>query len=152
ADADALAELQEVHGVTIDRMPDAALAKILEAWEVIAGEEAEKDPVFGKVPDSRRDYAGKIVPARRFVYAPHALGANRYCPVEKQPHRLPPGHIPSPYDATGAQRRDAVGVVTQHVAQDLVRMLSQGRCRAGIADGGVGQAQRRGDRLVAAGR
>jgi TRAP-type mannitol/chloroaromatic compound transport system substrate-binding protein len=84
ANADALKELRERHGVTISRTPDEVLKKILESWDAIAKEEADKDPFFRKVLDSQRRYAGMVVPARRFVYPPYEFTANHYWPEEKK--------------------------------------------------------------------
>ncbi len=81
--AEALLELREKHGVHIERTPPDILAKTLEIWDQIAKEEVAKSPFFKKVYDSQRDFASKVVPARRDVYAPYELGANYYWPEKK---------------------------------------------------------------------
>jgi TRAP-type mannitol/chloroaromatic compound transport system substrate-binding protein len=81
--AEALKELREKHGVTIERTPPEILTKILESWDQIAKEESDKNPFFKKVYDSQRAYASQVVPARRFVIPPYEAGANYYWP-EKQ--------------------------------------------------------------------
>ncbi|HEX7812683.1 MAG TPA: TRAP transporter substrate-binding protein [Burkholderiales bacterium] len=78
--AEALVEMREKHGVTIGRTPPDILKKTLEAWDAIAKEEAGKNPFFKKVYDSQRAFAARVVPARRYVYAPYELGANYYWP------------------------------------------------------------------------
>ncbi len=81
--AEALNELQTKYGVKIERTPPDILTKILESWDQIAKEEAAKNPFFKKVYDSQRDYASKVVPARRAVYAPYNIGADYYWPEKK---------------------------------------------------------------------
>ena len=63
-DADALVELQTKHGVRIHRTPNDILKKMLESWDQIAREEADKNPFFRKVHDSQRAYASKVVSSR----------------------------------------------------------------------------------------
>jgi TRAP-type mannitol/chloroaromatic compound transport system substrate-binding protein len=81
--AQALVDLKEKHGVHIERTPPDILNKILEAWDQIASEEVAKNPFFKKVYDSQREFASKVVPARRNVYAPYELGADYYWPETK---------------------------------------------------------------------
>jgi TRAP-type mannitol/chloroaromatic compound transport system substrate-binding protein len=83
ANAEAIVELREKHGVTIARTPPDILTKMLESWDQIAKEEAGKNPFFKKVYDSQRSYAARIVPARRDVYPPYGLGADYYWPEKK---------------------------------------------------------------------
>jgi TRAP-type mannitol/chloroaromatic compound transport system substrate-binding protein len=78
--ADALAELQEKHGVKILKTPDDVLLAFLKAWDDIAKEEADKNPFFKKVWDSQRAYAKLVVPAKRFMFAPYEFAANYYWP------------------------------------------------------------------------
>jgi TRAP-type mannitol/chloroaromatic compound transport system substrate-binding protein len=81
--ADAIAELQEKHKVQILKTPDDILVEFLKAWDRIAKREAEKDPFFKKVLDSQRAYAAKVVPAKRFMFAPYEFAANYYWPSKK---------------------------------------------------------------------
>ncbi|HUF19739.1 MAG TPA: TRAP transporter substrate-binding protein [Burkholderiales bacterium] len=81
--AEALIELREQHGVSIERTPDDILANTLKAWDEIAAGESASNPFFKKVYDSQRAYAGKVVPGRRAVHAPYELGANYYWPDKK---------------------------------------------------------------------
>jgi TRAP-type mannitol/chloroaromatic compound transport system substrate-binding protein len=81
--ADALVELKTKHGVSIQRTPPDILTKTLQAWDEIAKEEYAKNPFFKKVYDSQRAYASKVVPARRAVQAPYAVGADYYWPEKK---------------------------------------------------------------------
>lgn len=81
--AEAIAELQQKHGVTIHRTSDDIMKKILETWDTIAKEESAKSPFFAKVYESQRKYAGLVVPARRAMYPNYDLGANHYWPEKK---------------------------------------------------------------------
>jgi TRAP-type mannitol/chloroaromatic compound transport system substrate-binding protein len=83
ANADALRELADRHGVKVERTPSDILVKILESWDKIARAEYEKNAFFRKVYDSQKAYAAKVVPARRFVYPPYDFVANYYWPVKK---------------------------------------------------------------------
>ena len=78
--ADALAELQEKHKVQILKTPEDILIEFLKAWDRIAAREAEKDPFFKKVLDSQRQYAAKVVPAKRFMFPNYNFSANYYWP------------------------------------------------------------------------
>jgi TRAP-type mannitol/chloroaromatic compound transport system substrate-binding protein len=83
ANAEAILELTQKHGVTIGRTPPDILTKILESWDQIAKEEAAKNPFFKKVYDSQRAFASQVVPARRSAYPAYELGANYYWPETK---------------------------------------------------------------------
>jgi len=83
ANAVALKELREKHGVTIERTPDDILRKALEAWDEIAKDNAAKNPFFKKVLDSQREYASQVVPGRRDVIPPYSAGADWYWPAKK---------------------------------------------------------------------
>lgn len=78
--ADAIRELREKHKVQILKTPDDILIAFLKAWDRIAAREAEKDPFFKKVLESQRAYAGLVVPAKRFMFAPYSFAANYYWP------------------------------------------------------------------------
>lgn len=80
--ADALKELQEKHGVKIERTPEDILHKVVESWEEIAKEESEKNPFFKKVYESQRQYASEVVPARRAVQLPYSFLADKYWPAK----------------------------------------------------------------------
>ena len=81
--ADAIKEMLEKHGVVILRTPPDILLASLKAWEEIATEESAKNPVFKKVYDSQREYASKVVPAKRFMFPPYSFLANYYWPEAK---------------------------------------------------------------------
>jgi len=78
--ADALKELQEKHNVQILRTPPDILIEFLKTWDVIAKEEAAKNPFFKKVHDSQRAYASLVVPAKRLMFPPYSFVANYYFP------------------------------------------------------------------------
>ena len=62
------------------KTPNEILIEFLKAWDKIAAREAEKDPFFKKVLDSQRQYAGVVVPAKRFLFPPYDFAANHYWP------------------------------------------------------------------------
>ena len=63
--------------------PDDILKKILVAWDEIAAAESAKNPFFKKVYDNQRQYASRVVPARRAVQPNYDIGANYYWPEKK---------------------------------------------------------------------
>jgi TRAP-type mannitol/chloroaromatic compound transport system substrate-binding protein len=78
--ADAIDEMRTKFGTQILRTPPEILIAFLKAWEEIAAEESAKNPFFKKVLDSQRAYAGKVVPAKRFMFPPYSFAANYYWP------------------------------------------------------------------------
>jgi hypothetical protein len=46
----------------------------------MAKEESAKSPFFKRVLDSQREYASKVVPAKRFMTPPYSFAANYYWP------------------------------------------------------------------------
>ncbi len=80
--ADALVEMQQKHGTQILRTPPDVLTAFLKAWDEIAKEESDKSPFFKKVLDSQREYASKVVPAKRFMFPPYSFLANYYWPED----------------------------------------------------------------------
>jgi len=78
--ADAVRELQEKHGVRVLRTPPEILNEFLKTWDKMAAEESAKSPFFKKVLDSQREYASKVVPAKRFMFPPYSFAANYYFP------------------------------------------------------------------------
>jgi TRAP-type mannitol/chloroaromatic compound transport system substrate-binding protein len=80
--ADAMEEMRTKHGVQILRTPPDILVAFLKAWDEIAKEESAKNPFFKKVLDSQREYASKVVPAKRFMYPPYSFAANYYWPED----------------------------------------------------------------------
>jgi TRAP-type mannitol/chloroaromatic compound transport system substrate-binding protein len=78
--ADAIEEMRTKHGTQILRTPPAILLEFMKTWDKIAEEESAKSPFFKKVLDSQRDYAAKVVPAKRFMFPPYSFAANYYFP------------------------------------------------------------------------
>jgi TRAP-type mannitol/chloroaromatic compound transport system substrate-binding protein len=78
--ADAIEEMRTKHGTQMLRTPPAILIDFLRTWDKIAAEESEKSPFFKKVLDSQREYASKVVPAKRFMFPPYSFAANYYFP------------------------------------------------------------------------
>jgi TRAP-type mannitol/chloroaromatic compound transport system substrate-binding protein len=81
--ADAIEEMRTKHGTVILRTPPDILIAFLKAWDVMAKEESAKSPFFKKVLDSQREYASKVVPAKRFMNPPYSFAANYYWPETK---------------------------------------------------------------------
>ena len=80
--ADAIDEMLTKHGVQILRTPPAILTAFFKAWDEIAKEESAKNPFFKKVLDSQREWASRVVPAKRFMFPPYSFAANYYWPEE----------------------------------------------------------------------
>ena len=78
--ADAIDEMRTKHGTQILRTPPEILIAFLKTWDVIAAEESAKNPFFKKVYESQREYAAKVVPAKRFMFPPYSFAANYYFP------------------------------------------------------------------------
>jgi len=81
--ADAMEEMRTKYGTVILRTPPDILIAFLKAWDEMAKEESAKNPFFKKVLDSQREYASKVVPAKRFLYPPYSFAANYYWPETK---------------------------------------------------------------------
>jgi TRAP-type mannitol/chloroaromatic compound transport system substrate-binding protein len=80
--ADAIEEMIKKHGVQIRRTPPDILLASLKAWDEVAREHSEKHPTFKKVYASQREYAAKVVPAKRYMFPPYSFAANYYWPQE----------------------------------------------------------------------
>ena len=78
--ADAMEEMRTKYGTVILRTPPDILIAFLKAWDEMAKEESAKNPFFKKVLDSQREYASKVMPAKRFLYPPYSFAANYYWP------------------------------------------------------------------------
>jgi TRAP-type mannitol/chloroaromatic compound transport system substrate-binding protein len=81
--ADAMDEMVKKHGTVILRTPPEILTATLKAWDEIAREESAKNPVFKRVYESQREYAAKVVPAKRYMFPPYSFAANYYFPEAK---------------------------------------------------------------------
>jgi TRAP-type mannitol/chloroaromatic compound transport system substrate-binding protein len=78
--ADAIEEMRDKHQVQLLRTPPDILIEFMKTWDIMAAEESAKDPFFKKVYESQRAYAGKVVPAKRFMFPPYSFVANYYWP------------------------------------------------------------------------
>jgi TRAP-type mannitol/chloroaromatic compound transport system substrate-binding protein len=78
--ADAIIEMRTKHGTQIRNTPRDVLEAFLKTWDTMAAEYAKEDPFFKKVLDSQREYASKVVPAKRFMFPPYSFAANYYFP------------------------------------------------------------------------
>jgi TRAP-type mannitol/chloroaromatic compound transport system substrate-binding protein len=83
--ADAIEELVKKHGVQIRRTPPDILIGSLKAWDEVAAENSAKSPTFKKVYASQREYASKVVPAKRYMFPPYSFAANYYWPQDDKP-------------------------------------------------------------------
>ena len=81
--AEAIEEMQTQHGVKILPTPPEINIAFLKAWDEVAAAESAKNPFFKKVYDSQKDYASKVVPAKRFMFPPYTLQADHYFPPKK---------------------------------------------------------------------
>ena len=97
--ADAIKELQEKHGVRILRTPPEILVEFLKTWDIIAKEEAAKNPFFKRVLESQRQYAAVVVPAKRFYFPPYSFAANYYWPEKAA------GDAKAPADKAEAKKK-----------------------------------------------
>jgi len=80
--ADAIEEMIKKHGVQIRRTPPDILLASLKAWDEVAADYSAKNPTFKKVYESQREYAAKVVPAKRYMFPPYSFAANYYWPQE----------------------------------------------------------------------
>ena len=83
--ADAIEEMRAKFGTQILRTPPDVLNAFLKAWDEIAKEESAKNPFFKRVLDSQREYASRVVPAKRFYFPPYSFAANHYWPEHSRP-------------------------------------------------------------------
>ena len=78
--ADALKEFHDKYGVQLLRTPPDVLEQFLRTWDKMAAREAERNPFFRKVWESQKNYAGLVVPAKRFYFPPYDQFADHYWP------------------------------------------------------------------------
>jgi TRAP-type mannitol/chloroaromatic compound transport system substrate-binding protein len=78
--AEAMEEMIKKHGVQIRRTPPDILLATLKAWDEVAAENSAKSATFKKVYESQRQYAAKVVPAKRYMFPPYSFAANYYWP------------------------------------------------------------------------
>ena len=83
--ADAIEEMIKKHGVRIVRTPPDILLASLKAWDEVAAENSAKNATFKKVYESQREYASKVVPAKRYMFPPYSFAANYYWPLDEKP-------------------------------------------------------------------
>jgi TRAP-type mannitol/chloroaromatic compound transport system substrate-binding protein len=83
--ADAMEEMVQKHGARILRTPPDILLATLKAWDEVAKENSDKSPTFKKVYESQREYAAKVVPAKRYMFPPYSFAANYYWPQADKP-------------------------------------------------------------------
>jgi TRAP-type mannitol/chloroaromatic compound transport system substrate-binding protein len=87
--ADAIEELIKKHGAQIRRTPPDILIASLKAWDEVVKENSAKSPTFKKIYESQREYAAKVVPAKRYMFPPYSFAANYYWPTDKPAPKKP---------------------------------------------------------------
>src|SRR2546422_326384 len=80
---DAIEEMRTKYGTQLLRTPPEILVEFLKTSDTIAAAQSPKNPFFKKVYDSQREYAAKVVPAKRFMFPPYSFAANYYFPEKK---------------------------------------------------------------------
>ena len=83
--ADAMEEMRTKYGTQILRTPPDILLGSLKAWDEVAKENSDKSPTFKRVYESQREYAAKVVPAKRYMFPPYSFAANYYWPQQSAP-------------------------------------------------------------------
>ena len=78
-----LKELQEKHGVNVNKTPPDIYPKYLELWDKLADKEANNDAFFKKVLDSQKQFAAQMVPYRRLWNDALRFTADYYWPEKK---------------------------------------------------------------------
>jgi TRAP-type mannitol/chloroaromatic compound transport system substrate-binding protein len=68
--------------VIVRRTPADILTASLKAWDEVVAEESAKNEFFKKVSDSQKEYAAKVVPAKRAMFPPYSFAANYYWGAE----------------------------------------------------------------------
>jgi TRAP-type mannitol/chloroaromatic compound transport system substrate-binding protein len=81
--ADAIHEFTTKHGVKLLTAPPEINQAFLKTWDEFAAAEAAKNPFFKKVYESQREYASKVVPAKRFMTPPYTFQADHYWPAKQ---------------------------------------------------------------------
>ena len=81
--ADAIEEMIQARR-QIRRTPPDILIASLKAWDEVAAEHSAKNPTFKKVYASQREYASKVVPAKRYMFPPYSFAANYYWPAGRR--------------------------------------------------------------------
>ncbi len=66
------------HGVTVVQTPREIMLEILKAWDKVAAKHAKQNALFGKVLESQKRWAKKVVPYRRVAHPPYDLAAEYY--------------------------------------------------------------------------
>lgn len=66
------------HGVTVVQTPREIMLEVLKAWDKVAAKHAKQNALFGKVLESQKRWAKKVVPYRSVAHPPYDLAAEYY--------------------------------------------------------------------------
>ena len=78
--------MRSKHGTQILRTPPDILIAFLKAWDEMAnGGSRRRTRSSRRCCDSQREYASKVVPAKRFYAPPYSFAANYYWPEHAKP-------------------------------------------------------------------
>jgi TRAP-type mannitol/chloroaromatic compound transport system substrate-binding protein len=73
-----LVTLVTKHGVTVVETPREVFDEILKAWDKVSERKAKENPFFGKVLESQKAWAQRVVPYRRCCHPPYDFAADYY--------------------------------------------------------------------------
>jgi TRAP-type mannitol/chloroaromatic compound transport system substrate-binding protein len=73
-----LVTLVSKHGVTVVETPRDVFEEILKAWDKVAERKAKENAFFGKVLESQKAWAQRVVPYRRCCHPPYEFAADYY--------------------------------------------------------------------------
>ena len=66
------------HGVTVVETPRDVFEEILKAWDKVSERKAKENAFFGKVLESQKAWAQRVVPYRRCCHPPYEFAADYY--------------------------------------------------------------------------
>ena len=73
-----LETLVNKHNVKVMETPPEILAEVLNAWDKVAEKHSKENAFFGKVYQSQKEYAKRIVPYKKLNEVPYEVGYNHY--------------------------------------------------------------------------
>ena len=73
-----LVTLVNKHGVTVVETPREVFEEILKAWDKVAERKAKENAFFGRVLESQKAWAQRVVPYRRCCHPPYEFAADYY--------------------------------------------------------------------------
>jgi len=73
-----LVTLVSKHGVTVVETPREVFEEILKAWDKVSERKAKENAFFGRVLESQKTWAQRVVPYRRCCHPPYEFAADYY--------------------------------------------------------------------------